>query len=61
MEVNGQLHALAAVPQGNGPWYPYQDATAKREIPLLSGVIYKLKIQSEYSSMAVISIRLPTC
>jgi hypothetical protein len=22
MEVNGQLHALVALPQGKNPWYP---------------------------------------
>lgn len=61
MEVDGQLHALAAITQGKCPWYPYQDVTAKREIPVPSGIIYKLKIQSEYSSMVVICLLLPAC
>jgi hypothetical protein len=43
MEVSGQLHALAALPQGKSPWYPLDrrlggprtvlDAVVKRKIP----------------------------
>jgi len=61
MEVDGQLHALPAVSQGKCPWYPYQDVTAKKEIPVPSGIIYKLKIQTEYTSMVVIYLHLPAC
>jgi hypothetical protein len=43
MEVSGQLHAPAALPQGKSPWYPLDrrwvdpravvDAVVKRKIP----------------------------
>jgi len=42
MEESGQLHALAALPQGKSPWYPLDRKLMDKSLLTISG---KLQLQ----------------
>jgi hypothetical protein len=44
MEVNGQLHAPAALPQGKSPWYPLDRVIIRDVVVLLLIIIVRAVI-----------------